>query len=256
MDTLYSLFPDPDALLRLAPEDVAPILLRLALPQQQAAGFIPTAVTQIPTHDLLNGKDYPYNKKAAVERLLNSAWNWLERDGYIEPAPGMNGANGWRTFTNKGLAVANGQDMQRLRDALDFPKSLLHPAIRDKAWNAVVRSTNATSHHDLVDAVRGAFVAVEEAVRSAGGYLHSDFGDPLMKKAFEPDTGPMGDRDKSKPKKEREGLQTLFVGAMNTYRNPISHRTPILEIEEAKDQLLLASHLLRIVDARRPKTTP
>jgi hypothetical protein len=27
-----------------------------------------------------------------------------------------------------------------------------------------------------------------------------------MKKAFDPDSGPMGDRDTSKPKKEREGL--------------------------------------------------
>jgi uncharacterized protein (TIGR02391 family) len=256
MDTLYSLFPDPDVLLKLAPEDLAPILLRLALPQQQGAGFIPGAVTQVPVHQLVDGKDYPYHKKQSVERLVNSAWNWLERDGYIEPAPGMNGTYGWRLFTNKGLAVANGQDMQRLRDAMEFPKSLLHPAIRDKAWNAVVRSSNATSQNDLVDAVRGAFVAIEEAVRAAGSYASSDFGEPLMKKAFDPENGPMGDRDTRKPRKEREGLQTLFVGAMNAYRNPISHRTPTLEIEQAKDQLLLASHLLRLVDARRPRPTP
>jgi uncharacterized protein (TIGR02391 family) len=230
--------------------------LKLALPQQQAAGFIPMAVTQVPTTDVIAGRDYPYHKKQAIEGIVNSAWNWLEREGFIEPAPGMNGSNGWRIFTRKGAAVANGQDMQRLLDALEFPKSLLHPSIREKAWNSVVRSSNATSQNDLVDAVRGAFVAVEESVRTAGGYAPSDFGEPLMKKAFDPDNGPMGDRDKSKPRKEREGLQMLFIGAMNTYRNPISHRTPTLAIDEAKDQLLLASHLLRIVDARRPKPTP
>jgi uncharacterized protein (TIGR02391 family) len=253
MDTLYSLFPDVDRLLKLKPEDVAPILLKLALPQQQTAGFIPAAVTQVPTTDLIAGRDFPHHKRLDVDRLVNSAWNWLERDGFIEPAPGMNGANGWRMFTPQGAAVANGQDMRKLRDALEFPKSLLHPAIREKAWNSVVRSSNSTSHNDLVDAVRGAFVAVEEAVRSAGGYAFTDFSERLMKKAFDPDTGPMGDRDTGKPRPEREALQTLFIGAMNTYRNPISHRTPVLEVEEAKDQLLLASHLLRIVDARRPK---
>lgn len=48
MDTLYSLFPDADGLLKLKPEDLAPILLKLALPRQQTAGFIPASVTQVP----------------------------------------------------------------------------------------------------------------------------------------------------------------------------------------------------------------
>jgi len=256
MPSLFSLFPDADDLLKLAPEDIAPVLLRMALPQRQGAGFTPESVTKAPVSELVDGKDYPYPKSLHVDRLVNSAWNWLEREGFIERSPGINGANGWRDFTQKGLMIAQGQDMQRLAEAASFPKSLLHPAIRDKVWGAVVRSTNSTSRGDIVDAVRGAFVAVEEAVRAAGGYDPKDFGEPLMKKAFDPDTGPMGDRDTSKPVKERAGLQTLFIGAMNAYRNPVSHRTPMLELEEAKDQLLLASHLLRIVDARSSKSTP
>jgi uncharacterized protein (TIGR02391 family) len=227
----------------------------MALDQRQQAGFTPESVARAPDSELYQGKVYPHPKSQQVDRLVNSARNYLEREGFIEPSPGDNGRYGWRDFTRKGLAVAQGQDMQRLIEAAAFPKSLLHPAIRDKVWGAVVRSTNATSQDDLVDAVRAAFVAVEDAVRAACGFDPKDYGDALMKKAFDPGTGPMGDRDTSKPAKERTGLQTLFIGAMNAYRNPISHRTTTLELEEAKDQLLLASHLLRIVDSRRPKST-
>jgi uncharacterized protein (TIGR02391 family) len=253
MPSLFSLFPDADDVLKLAPEDLGPILLKMALDQRQSAGFTPESVARPPDSELHMGKIYPHPKNQQVDRHVNSTWNWLERHGFIEPTSGINGRNGFRDFTESGLKVAQGQDMQRLAQASAFPKFLLHPAIRDKALSAVVRSTNDTQHGNLATAVRDAFVAVEEAVRAAGNYDPKDFGDALMKKAFDPDTGPMGDRDTSKPAKERAGLQTLFIGVMNSYRNPVSHRTLALELEEAKDQLLLASHLLRIVDARRPK---
>jgi uncharacterized protein (TIGR02391 family) len=252
MDTLFSLFPDVDELLKVQPEDLAPILLKLALPHLQSAGFIPSAVTQVSSTDATAGRDYPFYKRQTVEQLINRTWNLIEREGFTEPQAGMNGRNGWRIFTEKGEAVARGEDVQKLRNALAFPASLLHPAIRETSFRAVMRSANSSTLGDLTDAVRAAFVAVEDAVRQAGGYKAKDFGAPLMKAAFHPDTGPMGDRDTNKPLAEREGLQTLFVGAMNAYRNPVSHRALHIELDEAKDQLLLASHLLRIVDARRP----
>jgi hypothetical protein len=37
MDTIFSLFPDADELLKMQPEDLAPVLLKLALPQLQSA---------------------------------------------------------------------------------------------------------------------------------------------------------------------------------------------------------------------------
>jgi hypothetical protein len=45
---------------------------------------------------------------------------------------------------------------------------------------------------------------------AAGGYDPKDFGEPLMKNAFDPDNGPMGDRDAKKPMKERAALQTTL----------------------------------------------
>lgn len=175
----------------------------------------------------------------------------MEREGFIESSPGINGQHGWRLFTDKGAAVANGQDMQRLRAAADFPKYLLHPTIREHSWAAIIRSSNAAAQNELVGAIRAAFVAVEEAVRAAGNYNLSLYGNNLIKTAFHPDTGPLGDKDTGKPMGERKALLDLFKGAMAAYRNPVSHRTPVIELEEAQDQLFLASHLLRIVAARR-----
>jgi len=124
MDTLFSLFPDADELLQIPPEDLAPVLLKLALPKLQGAGFIPSAVTEVSSIDVNAGKDYPFYKKQAVAQLVNRSWNWLEREGFIEPQGGINGRYGWRIFTDKGFAVANGEDIQKLREALAFPKSL------------------------------------------------------------------------------------------------------------------------------------
>jgi hypothetical protein len=113
MDTLFSLFPDADELLKVQPEDLAPVLLTLALPQVQSAGFIPSAVTQVSPTDAHAGRDYPFYKRQPVDQLINRTWNLIEREGFIEPSSGMNGQNGWRIFTDKGEAVAKGQDMQK-----------------------------------------------------------------------------------------------------------------------------------------------
>ncbi len=158
MDTLQTLFPTAEELLSTPLEDLAPILLRLASMRRQGAGFVPEAVTEITigsgfaaTQD--NG--YPSHKKAQVDLLLSRAWNWLERSGYIEPSPGINGRNGWRMLTEDGAAVATGQDFRQLMAVRDFPKSLLHPAIRETVWGALRRN-------ELDEAVRSSFVAVED----------------------------------------------------------------------------------------------
>jgi uncharacterized protein (TIGR02391 family) len=231
---LHSRIPNTEAVLALAPEQLAGVLLEI---WNEVPGGWTDCLHNFGLDYTVSG--YPKNDYPRIKGRLQQAWAWLVKEGMIIPGGGQ---EGWYVLSDRGKQFKHAGDLDAYQRAEALPRLILHPVINQRIWNDF-------RDGDYESAIFKAFREVEIAVRDAGKFTQTDLGVDLMRKAFNEVAGPL--TDQNEPLSERQALSHLFAGAIGRYKNPSSHRPVSIEVDEAVEAICLASRLMKIVDLRR-----
>jgi uncharacterized protein (TIGR02391 family) len=180
----------------------------------------------------------------AFSHALSEAIEWMRNN--LLAVPDLDQASGaWMVLTPTGqMFTRKSLDLVRLRRAL--PEYLLHPRIRDVSLQIFMIGKFEAS-------VFEAFKEIEIVIRDTCGYNAEQHGAPMVVKAFHNETGPL--RLDSEVSSERQAMQNFMSGAIGLFKNPRSHRNTDLDDPiEAAELLIIASHIMRIVEAKTPTT--
>ena len=240
--SLLSLFPRPRDLLALTPEDLGGAIIEAVPPLTQNGLF--TINSLLSPFYQIAGPSYPPGTKTPVSVAFAEALSWLVTQGLIVIDP-ANPLPHYR-LTRRAADLRTRVDVEAFRKGRILPDDLVPPIFAQKVVPLFRRG-------DFDVAVFQAFKAVEVAVRKVAnakeaGYLDSEVGVPLMRKAFHPETGPL--TDTSVVVAEREAVMHLFSGAMGHARNPTGHQDVVIAAQEGARLIVFAGYLFDIVEQR------
>lgn len=240
MSQLRYLIPDASTLIEMHPADLAGYLLEVLLsPDAVSAGLWNRR-----NFCMSAGQEYSPNLRESgpdprVAEAFAVGWSWLEANWMICAHPEQ--GNDRYIPTRRGRELRDRAGLRRLVEAEQLPEGFLHDAFLQD-----VRPLFLQGRYDL--AVFEAFRRLEIGIRTAAGLGNDLIGTKLASRAFDPTNGPLTDAI-AEPG-ERQALMNLMCGALGSYKNPQSHRHVGLEAKEAREMILIASHLLKIVDSR------
>jgi uncharacterized protein (TIGR02391 family) len=243
---IHQICPDPDELLSLDVPEAAQILLQHLVTRAdiavesiglRKANFFGGPSNPAFEYSRLNSSDGRNTQR--ITELLTKAWEWLVDRHLLIPKLGY--GSDWVCVSDQGRnMLSEGGGFERYLHSGLLRRKALHPSLAAAAYSAFMRG-------DYDIAIFSAFRAVENNVRCACSFENSEVGVALMRKAFNPDQGPLS--DKRRVPAEREAMMHVFAGAMGLFKNPTSHREKAFETpEEAVPLLHLADFLLKKID--------
>lgn len=239
MTPLRTLVPEGQAVAAMQASDLAGYVLEALM----SAGAMERGVWNRRNFCMQVSREYAEHGQSPDERIgvaCSSAWAWLEANGFIARHPEQD--NEWYLPTRWGESLRNHQDLRQFMTSEQLPEVFLHPDLLQHVRPLFFQSRFET-------AVFEAFKTLEVAIRNTSRLGHDLVGVQLASRAFHPEDGPLTDMQAEKG--ERVALMNLMTGALGSYKNPASHRRVEIEAKEARDMIVLASHLLKIVDSRQ-----
>jgi uncharacterized protein (TIGR02391 family) len=246
---LSEILPDPEALIAFEPEELGIRLLpflTIGWPRHENLSLETLIILvnghpHAPAQSSASASTYPRHLNESIAEALREAWAWLEGSALLLPHPNYISGS-MRALSRKAKRLGRETTYRQKISAGRVSKDSLHQDIREDVWGLYHRGKYDT-------AVFEAMKAVEIAVREAARLPANLVGVKLMRAAFASEGGPLTD-DSVEPG-ERVARMELFAGAIGSYKNPQSHRKVALEDpDEAAEIIMLANHLLRIVEAK------
>lgn len=241
---MKSIFPPPEALIDLEPEEIGQYLLvylnKLRVEENR---------NKFHRYNTTSGensavREYAGELRQQVAEVLAEAWMWLRTEGLLTAVADENNDD-WARVSRRGQKIEETQDFKEYEHIKLLPRKVLDPVLANKVWAPFIRGSFETAIFD-------AFKEVEIRIRTVAKFSAQDRGVNLARKAFEPNNGCLTDQSILDPG-ERQAYSDLFAGALGAFKNPSSHRDVDYNNPVVATSLILHANTLILIIEERAK---